>query len=355
MYKGLQAFLKAIEHEPSCPVPELNGAIVAFALREFELGKRLIDGAVDHSASYQNKIVHHKALLWQLFYEEQGYPQVGAFETMKKSRAVVKLEPSFGLDYYALRAEDMITANPKANLYLVTRDTGDRFSDEGQRIVHRAMSNLLLLKEYSEYVGGYPVIHAPEARLFPERFYMFIREMLPPYMVTTLQEFYRGMIENKQFSETDPQAKRFCTHNDPPTRFCLAQYRDMVERLMDGKKIKPTYTYFGSYYGSAVLYPHRDRLQCEFTLSVNIDINPVQNQCPLGFYPHAMPAGPDFRGGKEKLPNPEDRVYAYHRPGDGVLIKGREITHWRDQMPPNFNCSQFFLHYVFDDFSQVLG
>jgi hypothetical protein len=217
------------------------------------------------------------------------------------------------------------------------------------------MRGLLLAKEYLVYFGGYPVVTRPEAQLWPEHWYIFIRNMLPPYPLRIVQQVYRGLIAAGALKFKDPQSTRYIEYNDPVARFLQAQFANMVQRITD-EPVKPTYTYFGGYVGSSVLPPHTDRLQCEFTATLNIDTNPLDSVCPIGLTPKAKDISEDSRGNpNEQMPPPEEQLYVYPKPGDALLFKGRHLIHWRNEMPAGTNCSQIFLHYVKDQFQLSLN
>lgn len=86
----------------------------------------------------------------------------------------------------------------------------------------------------------------------------------------------------------------------------------------------PTYSFGRIYTKFATLKKHTDRPSCE--ISVTIQVGSDGTPWPI------------FMGGEKVLL--ED--------GDGVIYKGREVPHWRDEFEGDWH-SQIFLHYVEKD------
>lgn len=93
-----------------------------------------------------------------------------------------------------------------------------------------------------------------------------------------------------------------------------------------GLKLYPTYSYARIYKRGDTLPPHRDRAACQISISLN-----------LGQEPDA--SWPLYIGDK-------DAPFAARlRPGDVLLYKGMELTHWRDAYQGE-RLFQAFVHYV---------
>ena len=100
----------------------------------------------------------------------------------------------------------------------------------------------------------------------------------------------------------------------------LINLQPLVEKTV-GKKLYPTYSYGRIYWTGSSLIKHVDRLSCEYSISLCIDVDPE---------PWSI-----FMGKKEVILNP----------GDLVVYQGGKITHWRDTYTGNQQI-QVFLHYV---------
>jgi hypothetical protein len=93
-----------------------------------------------------------------------------------------------------------------------------------------------------------------------------------------------------------------------------------------GKNLHPTYSYFRVYKCGDILKRHRDRPACEISVTLS-----------LGY------------AGKEPWPiwieHDGTLVGVCLKPGDGLLYKGVETTHWRERFDGEY-AAQVFLHYV---------
>jgi hypothetical protein len=88
-----------------------------------------------------------------------------------------------------------------------------------------------------------------------------------------------------------------------------------------GKILYPTYSFTRIYWNGSWLHHHRDRLGCEYSVSICIDSDPE----PWGIWVE----------GTEILLNP----------GDLIIYKGCEAEHWREKYE-GIRTIQTFLHYV---------
>ena len=142
---------------------------------------------------------------------------------------------------------------------------------------------------------------------------------------------------------TEDEKKYFSTYSkvlmDTPRNFdsqggaCIAKYGStefdalMVHKkqLMENAtklKLLPTYSYIRIYNKYSVLKKHTDRPSCEISVSVHLD------SCKTIKWPLII----------------EDKEI-FLEPGDGVIYKGIQNSHWRNEFLGDWY-SQVFLHYV---------
>ena len=110
----------------------------------------------------------------------------------------------------------------------------------------------------------------------------------------------------------------------------------MFERLLDhntkkmedlvGKKLFPTYSYARIYYNGSSLKIHKDRPSCEY--SVTLCLSNDRSEWPI----HIMDKN-------------DNENIVIQQPGDALLYKGCELSHWRNEFLGESH-SQVFLHYV---------
>jgi len=118
--------------------------------------------------------------------------------------------------------------------------------------------------------------------------------------------------------------------NETVAKFFHHQLRYLVGQIV-GKVVKPSFSSVTKYFGGAELHPHKDREQCEYSISYCIDHFPV---------PHSSIRWPLHLGNQT----------FEHSIGDAILFKGRELLHWRSPLSEQQTSTFLFLHFVDDDF-----
>jgi len=120
----------------------------------------------------------------------------------------------------------------------------------------------------------------------------------------------------------------------PNSSHSVANFRKFVELLcaknmevanLVGEMVLPTYTYARIYKNGNVLEKHKDRPECEISLSVHLQGDrdwPIYMEKPNG-----------------------EVVGVVLKPGDAVLYLGCDTPHWRDAYDGE-EYGQVFLHYV---------
>jgi len=113
---------------------------------------------------------------------------------------------------------------------------------------------------------------------------------------------------------------------DPAMETLLLHLHTLIEKNT-GLKLFPTYSYYRVYRPGDDLRPHTDRPSCEISATMCINFNYDIND-PWAIF---------VEGNKRNL-----------LPGDLVIYKGCELTHWREKFQGDENCwhIQAFLHYV---------
>jgi len=203
--------------------------------------------------------------------------------------------------------------------------------------------------------SNYAITPTDEHERFLITRYTVLRSIIPPFLFTSFSQFYRQTIKAGLLSLDDGQSKRFYMANDRVGRFMQFAFTDLVRKIV-AHNCQPSYVYFGGYVGGAVLKPHADRFQCEFTMSINIYQNPADKPWPLALSPKLrFEKDGEFQGGYLEMPAKEDQVLAPLYEGDVLLFMGRHLNHWRvGPQPEGHETYNVFLHYVQDNFEKVL-
>ena len=97
-----------------------------------------------------------------------------------------------------------------------------------------------------------------------------------------------------------------------------------------GTKVKATNTYYCSYPPGSKLPPHRDREDCQVTISIL-----------LTEAPKPWPLAIEKQGARGKF-----TVYSLPHAGDAVLFAGRKLLHSRPRLTGKHPMSSLLLHYV---------
>lgn len=131
------------------------------------------------------------------------------------------------------------------------------------------------------------------------------------------------VIKKSQKNNGDPQVpKSHSYYNLPVCNILLGKLLSQCSKA-SGKKLKPSYAYCRVYLKGAILKSHKDRPSCEYSITLNLS---------------QTDPWPIFMGKKPVTLNP----------GDGVLYKGCEIEHSREEFKGE-EYVQVFLHYVDGD------
>lgn len=169
--------------------------------------------------------------------------------------------------------------------------------------------------------------------------YAALGRLLHPFTLSAARSHFRQIIQAGKPRYGDKQtARRWNQHNEPVARFLHHQLTPIVEEVA-GVPIKPSYVYFASYHQSAQLPRHVDRAQCEFSLSMLIDYSPepeAESPWPLWL---------DTKAGS---------VAVHQRLGDTLIYRGRELPHYRHELPSGHASTHLFFHYVPADFGGAL-
>jgi hypothetical protein len=162
----------------------------------------------------------------------------------------------------------------------------------------------------------------PAAEVFGRQGYLVARGLVPPARVALLRQHLERRAAQGTMGQVDEQV--------PQTP---AVYGDgEVDRLMQdlvpaiethtGLKLFPTYSYARIYKRGDALAPHRDRTACEISISLNLGQVPDE--------PWALHVS-DFA--------------ALLTPGDVLIYRGCDHTHWREPYAGQ-SVVQAFMHYV---------
>jgi hypothetical protein len=204
-----------------------------------------------------------------------------------------------------------------------------------------AMADVLVPKDYDfrrreEWIDWAAALAAP----FHEKGYVPVRGLIHPFHIAALRRYYRQRIRTGAFVLGDDQtSRRYVANNERVARFFHHQLTAAVAAIAR-EPVKPSYMYFASYQGGAMLQKHTDRAQCEFSITLCVDYTPEPR--------HATPW-------PIHLQTRQGQVTVFQALGDGLLYRGGELPHFRDVLPEGQTSTSLFFHYVPADFSGSLN
>jgi hypothetical protein len=173
--------------------------------------------------------------------------------------------------------------------------------------------------------------HAPADASHAARGWMILHDLIPPFHIGALRRYLRAQIRRGRLEHGDNQSpKRYVAHDEPVAVFFHRQLTDAVSRAVRAP-VKPSYCYVTAYQGGADLEPHTDRDQCEYTVSLCVDATPEPTaQAPWPLWVQTA-TGP---------------IAVWQHLGDGLLMRGRQLPHWRNRLADDQTVSNILFHYV---------
>lgn len=339
----LSVFRQALKMAPECPTLRLNYCIVALA----QASESSVLDVMDECNTYLDGVPEKsplwpKARLFRGFIAEQLEKLHDAHELYHSAFA---RSPELAWQYFGKPPGHWKATQRPCTFFRDARMA----NQEARKLQKRTLRNLLMYGEFAQFFGWHQYYSKMDADDFIDLWYTHVRQMIPPYVVKILQTCYRGILTMGALKFNDVQSKRWYHYNDPVVRFLSSTYNEFVS-LVSEQATKITYTYMGSYPGGSQLPPHVDRAQCEWTLSVAIDVNPSDQVCALGLKREPKRLSKERSHGKNVKPTERDKMlFLYPNQGDGLLFRGRGLVHWRDPIPENMNCTNLFLHYVLEE------
>jgi len=148
--------------------------------------------------------------------------------------------------------------------------------------------------------------------------------------IDTLSKYFENKIRRGEWvAKTTIEANdssKLGYYADPLIEVMLQQCLPSVEE-QTGLELEPSYSFSRVYQEGEELISHMDRPSCEISVTINVarkgDLWPIWMQY-----------------------GSNDPCKCTLNPGDAVIYKGCEVTHWRTKLPKDQLTVQFMLHYV---------
>lgn len=164
----------------------------------------------------------------------------------------------------------------------------------------------------------------------------FQYEFIPSLLDAEAVHTFSCYLDNKiirgdmgvRIQESHQRSSTLHSSNDPLAEVFLAKCASRLSEIV-GRRLAPTYSFIRVYLEDDRLIKHTDREACEYTVTINIAT--IGERWPLWL-----------------LPRGQEEVSLLMDPGDAVIYKGCEVSHWRDSLSDS-NCelsAQLMLHYI---------
>ena len=160
--------------------------------------------------------------------------------------------------------------------------------------------------------------------------YVKVENLVDSKTIKTISEYFENKLRRGEWeasTQVNPgDASKLGYYSDPLIEVILKECQPAIEHYT-GLLLEPTYSFSRVYQGGEELLPHTDRPSCEISVTINV-------ACTGDVWPIWM----QYKD--------NDPVKCMLSPGDAVIYKGCEVTHWRRKLPDNQINVQFMLHYV---------
>jgi len=157
---------------------------------------------------------------------------------------------------------------------------------------------------------------------------VLVKCFIDPQGIQTISRYMEYSLKQNALvrDETDVEAPSYSRYADPLIETVLRNSLEHMEEIT-GQKLYPTYSFSRVYVKGDFLKPHVDRPSCE--VSVTVHVATVGEPWPIWM----------------KVRGQEPMKFVLE-PGDAMVYKGCDVTHWRDVADKTEVNAQFMLHYV---------
>jgi hypothetical protein len=177
--------------------------------------------------------------------------------------------------------------------------------------------------------------------LLRQRGYIVLPQLIPPLQVAATRRYYRELIDEGFLSPGDKdRPDRDSSGRDSVAHFYHHQLTDLVAEIL-AEPVKASFCFFAAYHRGSQLKPHRDRPQCEYAVSIQLDFSPD----PESASPWALHAEPLDGSPAEPIELPL---------GGALMYLGCRVRHYRDVLTQGDQSRHWFVFYVPMTFTEPL-
>ena len=162
---------------------------------------------------------------------------------------------------------------------------------------------------------------------FQDKGFEVVKGFIPAAFANYFRSYFTLIAQNTPNLKGDRQAPNSrVLYGDPAFDTLMDCSTQSVEKII-GKKLIPQYTYARIYNNGSVLERHRDRAECEYSVTLCLGGN-YDKQWPIWLKDHD--------GNEHEVPLDQ---------GDCVIYSGTKLEHWREKFEGDKQY-QVFMHYV---------
>ncbi len=165
---------------------------------------------------------------------------------------------------------------------------------------------------------------------FENKGYLKATKLIDDQTIKTISQYFENKVRRNEWvgklELAAGDSSKLGYYADPLIEVMLKECLPYIEEQIE-KEIDPTYTFSRIYQEGEELLPHTDRPSCEISATINV-------ACTGDIWPIWM----QYKN--------NDPVKCLLSPGDAIIYKGCEVTHWRRKLPKGQINVQFMLHYV---------
>lgn len=166
-----------------------------------------------------------------------------------------------------------------------------------------------------------------------------IRKVLAPEQLALLRKYCRDLYNNGYFQTEDAQEiNRSFIHTEPMMKIIHSQLNQILNKVLPNP-VKPSYSFLSRYDRGAQLTKHIDRKQCEWNVSLPIDITGDLSETP-------WPLHLEIDGVTESI---------QLNLGDIGIYEGFRYAHWRESYRTGSSTTICFFHFVDESFNGTLN
>jgi hypothetical protein len=169
-----------------------------------------------------------------------------------------------------------------------------------------------------------------------------LTQLVPPLQLAAVRRYYRELIGEGFLPAGDNKDRpnRDYSGRDPVAYFYHQQFADLTAGIA-GEPLQPSFCYFASYRAGSVLPAHRDRPQCEYAISIQLDFSPdPETVSPWALYAEPLDGSP-----AEPIELPL---------GGALVYFGCRVQHYREVLTQGDYSRHWFVFYVPLTFTESL-